>query len=119
MIKLDQFSLLVYFSNRFILINVTPSTVEILDKDGLLKGSSRMPVEVLHFLAIISSDKFLYTNQSQNISCDSLSFCALYFSLKKQNYSFTEILNYLEFPGPDFSAQRRLKLLPTFHNLFV
>ena len=96
MVKLDTFSLLVYFSKRFILINVTPSTVDILDKDGFMKGSPRMPKEILHFLALISSDKLLNTNQSQNLSCDSLSFCALCFALKKRNFSFTDILNYLK-----------------------
>ena len=96
MIKLDNFSLLVNISNRFILINVTPETIEILDKDGFLKGSSRMPTKMLQFLALISSNKLLTTNQSQDLSCDSLSFCALCFALKKQNYSFAEILNFLE-----------------------
>ena len=100
MIKLDKFSLLVHISNRFILINVTPTTIEILDKNGFLNGSSRMPTQMLHFLALISSDKLLFTNFSQDISCDSLSFCALCFTLKKQNYSFAEILNCLE-SNPD------------------
>ena len=96
MIKLDNFSFLVHISNRFILINVTPTTIEILDKDGFLKGSSRMPTNLLHFLALISSDKLLSTNQSQDLPCDSLSFCALCFALKKQNFSFGDILHYLE-----------------------
>ena len=96
MIKLDKFSLLVHISNRFILINVTPTAIEILDKDGFLKGSSRMPIQMLNFLALISSDKILFTNFSQDLSCDSLSFCALCFALKKQNFSFAEILHYLE-----------------------
>ena len=96
MIKLDKFSLLVYIPNRFILINVTPSTIEILDKDGFLNGSSRMPNELLRLLSLLSSDKLLRTNHSQKISCDSLSFCAVCFVLLKQNFTFPEILQYLE-----------------------
>ena len=96
MIKLDKFSLLVYNSNRFILINVTPNSIDILDKDGFLNGSSRMPIEFLQFLALISSDKIVQTNHLQNISCDSLSFCAVCFALIKKNYCFSEIIKFLE-----------------------
>ena len=96
MIKIDKFSLLVHLEDRFILINVTPTSIDILDKDSFLNGSSRMPTEFLRFLSLISADKFLSTLHSNNLTCDSLSFCAICFSLLKKNFSIPEILNHLE-----------------------
>ena len=94
MIKSDTFSFLCNCNGRFILIYVTPDTLEIIDQIGFLSDSSCYTQSFLSFLALYSKSRILLSNPpSTDVHCNELHFYSIYFHLRENGQCFSQIFS--------------------------
>lgn len=94
MIKLDTFCFLYKCENNYILVYITPLTLEIIDSYGFLSNQTCYPESFLSFLDLYSKTRILMSNPPLNEStkhqCEIYS---VYTSLRQNGYHFSDIIS--------------------------
>jgi len=94
LLKLDQFSIVVYCKFHWLCIYSTKETLEIFDPSGFLEKSKCFGQKFLDFLKSHISGKFLYCNPK--VQSDSSKYCGLYvifyIKMRDMGYKFRDIL---------------------------